>query len=103
MIHAKQTWQRHKTFPYWSRGTTTSLRLDFWEISRSGIIKGRNLNFAPKMPSGARSRIGSERLIISCAGMQNSVSCIATFELLHREKVPYIHFNDEAGLHGLNR
>ena len=35
--------------------------------------------------------------------MRISISCIATFELLHREIVSYIHFNDEAGLQGLNR
>jgi uncharacterized protein YjiS (DUF1127 family) len=35
--------------------------------------------------------------------MHISISCIATFELLHREIVSYIHFNDEAALQGLNR
>ena len=35
--------------------------------------------------------------------MHIALSCTAPFRLLEREILPYIHFNDEAFLQGLNR
>lgn len=35
--------------------------------------------------------------------MHFRISCIATSELLQRNNLPYIHFNDAADLEGLNR
>jgi uncharacterized protein YjiS (DUF1127 family) len=35
--------------------------------------------------------------------MRPELSCIATFEVPHRNIPAYIHFNDEASLQGLNR
>jgi uncharacterized protein YjiS (DUF1127 family) len=35
--------------------------------------------------------------------MRFGLSCTATSELLHCGILPYIHFNDEASLQGLNR